>query len=356
MADERISRVLAPVRDQHNLVGLVGAIVRSEGLVGVGVQGKRKVGSDVPVEPSDRVHLGSCTKAMTATMIGSLVEEKKLGWDSTLADVFPSRAGDFHPDFRKVTLWQLLTHRAGLPHDGPWWNLGRGRSTTDQRRELLSRMLGVAPLSPPGQRYEYSNVGYAIAGLMAEETTGRSWEDLMRDRLFKPLGMTSTGFGIPGIGTRVDQPWGHHDEGGTIRPIRADNAAAMGPAGTIHASMADWARFSALHLRAARGKPSVLAASTFRKLHTPPSGHEYAGGWFVAERSWAGGKTLMHKGSNTMWYASVWIAPLRDLAVLVATNQAGGNVDAACDAATEALLRLDAFRQRTTTPSRRSRG
>ena len=84
--------------------------------------------------------------------------------------------------------------------------------------------------------------------------------------------------------------------------------------------MADWAQFAILHLQAAQGKPRLLKAETFETLQTPPPGSEYAGGWMVVDRPWAGGRALTHSGSNTMWYATIWIAPKRDFAVLVATN------------------------------------
>jgi len=108
-------------------------------------------------------------------------------------------------------------------------------------------------------------------------------------------------------------------------------------------------KFAALHLRGAEGKARLLKPATFRTLHTPPPGCDYAGGWTVVERSWAGGRTLSHNGSNTYWYASIWIIPTFDLATLVATNQAGSDAAAACVDATPELIRY-------ATDPRRSRG
>ena len=124
---------------------------------------------------------------MTATMIATLVEEGKLDWSSTIRKVFPARSKELHPDFKDVNLWQLLTHRAGLPANGPWWEL-KGRTTTEKRRDLLIRMMKDAPLTKPGTTHAYSNVGYAIAGLMAEQVTDHSWEDLMRDAALRAAG------------------------------------------------------------------------------------------------------------------------------------------------------------------------
>jgi CubicO group peptidase (beta-lactamase class C family) len=338
-ADERINRILEPVRNGRNVPGLIGAIVRGDRVAAIGAIGIRKIGSPEPIRVGDLVHLGSCTKPMTATLAGMLVDEGKVSWKTTLADVFPGHAPRLHPDFQGVTLLQLLNHRAGLPHDVPWWGLGPGRSTTDQRRALLDRALAAPPLSKPGTAYAYSNVGYVLAGLMAEQVTGASWESLMRDRLFGPLGMSTAGFGAPGTPGKVDQPWGHRVKGGQVEPTRQDNAPCMGPAATVHCSVVDWAKFATLHMRGGQGKGRLLKPATFRTLQTPPRGQEYAGGWFALDRTWAGGRALNHKGSNTTWFATIWIAPARDFATLVAANQGGDTADATCEEATEALLR-----------------
>ena len=201
-------------------------------------------------------------------------------------------------------------------------------------------MLSKPPLSRPGTAYAYSNVGYVMAGLMAEEVAGQPWEELMQQRLFDPLGMRSAGFGPPGqsSGERANQPWGHREIQGRLEPVWLDNAPCMGPAGTVHASVPDWGKFAALHLRGAEGKGRLLKPATFRTLHTPPPGSDYACGWTVGERFWAGGRTLSHNGSNTYWYASIWLFPGLDVATLVATNQAGTAAETGCENATRELL------------------
>jgi CubicO group peptidase (beta-lactamase class C family) len=335
--DERVNRVLAPVHDEHHLPGLIGAILAGNRLAAIGAVGIRKIGSPQPIRVTDQVHLGSNTKAMTATVIGMLVEAGRLSWGSTLGAVFPEVAAQFHSEFRTATLSHLLTHRAGLPRDAAWWGLS-GRTSTEKRRSLLTTVLKEAPASRPGSTYVYSNVGYALAGLMAEQVTGQSWETLMRHRLFEPLEMASAGFGSPGWPGDVDQPWGHHSSGGEVQPTQQDNAPALGPAGTVHCSIPDWAKFAALHLAGARGTARLLKPSTFRALQTPPSGFDYAGGWVVGERTWAGGRALSHTGSNTNWFATIWLAPARNFGVLVVTNQGGQVAETATDQAVVALL------------------
>jgi CubicO group peptidase (beta-lactamase class C family) len=340
-SDERIDRALESVRTGgRRLPGMIGAIVRGEKLEAIGASGIRKIGSTEPIRPVDLIHLGSCSKAMTATMIGTLVDEGKLGWDRTIGDIFPDQASAIHPEFLRVTLRHLLSHRAGLPHDASWWKLGRGLPVTQQRRMVLTRMLQDPPRDRPGTKYDYSNVGYVLAGLMAEQVTGTPWEELMRRRLFGPLGMTSAGFGPPGKPGQVDQPWGHKGEGDELRPVREDNPPVMGPAGTIHCSVPGWARFASLHLRGTVGGQSPLKPETLKALHTPEPGEDYVGGWFVADRSWAGGQAFNHQGSNTTWYCSIWLAPVLDIGFLVATNAGSDQASKACDEAIGELIRI----------------
>lgn len=345
-ADERVNRVLAPVRDAHHLPGLIGAIQTGNRLAAIGAIGIRKIGSSEPIRASDKVHLGSNTKAMTATVIGMLVDAGKLTWRSRISDVFPEVAPELHPAFRAVTLSHLLTHRAGLPHDGPWWHLP-GETTTEKRWSFMTSFLTSAPINKPGSTYVYSNVGYVVAALMAETVTGKSWETLMRERLFEPLEMTTAGFGSPAQSGMVDQPWGHRGSGDEVRPTLQDNAPVLGPAASVHCSVPDWAKFAALHLGGERGRPRLLKPETFRTLHTPPPGFDYAGGWMVGDRSWAAGRVLTHNGSNRFFFSSIWLAPARDIAILVATNQGDESCQAACDQSVEALVRSLDFLTRT---------
>lgn len=337
--DGAINQILEPIRAKHSLPGLTGAILSERQVAAIGAVGVRKQGAADPFTVNDVIHLGSCTKSITATMLAQLVEERKLAWNSTLGVVLGDLADGMHPDFRQVTLAQLLTHRSGLPRNGPWGELGQTRSTTEQRRELVRRMLGIAPESKPGSKYAYSNAGYAMAGLMAETVTGQSWEDLMRERIFHPLGMASAGFGPPGTAGQVDQPWGHLREADHWKPLQSDNAPALGPAGTVHCTIGDWARYIAEHIAGYHGRSRMLNKSTFQQLQVPTEGQEYAFGWVSVARPWAHGKALTHDGSNKMWYAVVWVAPERNFAVFSATNAGGHTTAQACDEVAAGLIR-----------------
>jgi CubicO group peptidase (beta-lactamase class C family) len=342
-----VSAILAPIVAKHDVPGVAAAVVHKGEIVALGVAGVRTRGRPEKITLADRFHIGSDTKAMTAMLCGILVDEGKLKWEQTLGETFPDVRDSMHSQYRTVTLEQLLTNRSGAPGDlekGPLWGrLWRYRGTpTAARRLLLEEFTAKPPAAPPGEKFIYSNAGFTMAGHMAEQVTGRSWEDLMREKIFRPLGMTTAGFGPPGTRSRNDQPRGHDADGSPVEPgPAADNPVAIGPAGIAHCSIGDWAKFAAVNLPSAKTK--LVKPETLQKLHTPVPGEtKYAMGWIVADdQPWAGGPALTHAGSNTMWLAVAWLAPNKDLAILVACNQ---DHDQACNDAVLALI-ADHFRR-----------
>ena len=374
-----VSSILETIRAKHDVPALAAVMVRADGsIIMQGVTGVRQAGSETKATLDDLFHLGSCTKAMTATLCAMLVEEGTLSWDMTLEGAFPDAfapaEGDkkvaANPAWKSVTLLQLVTHRSGLPtdlkKDGLWSTLWRFRGTpTESRRALLEGVIRYTPKSAPGTKYEYSNAGVALAGHMAEVKAGKNYETPMQERLFKPLGITSAGFGAPGVvppahdatgAMVIDQPRGHRENGLPVQPgPGADNPAAIAPAGTAHMTIGDWSKFVALHLRAARNElreTDPIKAASIATLHTPfpirektPADEGYAAGWRVVKRPWAAAtkegdrRALSHSGSNTMWFCVVWMSPERDFAVLVACNRGGKAGEKATDDVAGTLIR-----------------
>jgi CubicO group peptidase (beta-lactamase class C family) len=343
----RLEEPLVPIREKHHLPALAAAVVRDGKLFAAGAVGVRRQGGDTPVTLEDRFHIGSCTKSMTATLAAMLVEEGTLTWTETVLDRFPEFAEVAAPEWKEATLERLLANRAGAPRaiePALWRECWEFRGPPEAHRLLLlGGTLRTSPEAPPGTRYLYSNSGFAMAGAMIERAARRPWEILLRQRLFTPLRMHSAGFGPPATPGEEDQPWGHVWEAGEARPVppgpRADNPPAIGPAGTVHCSILDLARYAAFHLSGRAEDRELVSRALLRKLHTPPAGQDYALGWSVAQRSWAGGTALNHTGSNTMFFCVIWIAPGKDFAVVVATNLGGSTAESAVDDAAAALVR-----------------
>ena len=365
-----ISSVLAESVQKHKLPGMAAAVVEDGHITAIGAAGVRCRGHKEPITTGDLFHIGSDTNSMTATLLAVLVEEGKLHWNSTPAEVFAGTVKEIDPAWKRVTLEELLTHRAGVrPNPAMITILGAlALSPREQRLRVCRAVLSKPPEHEPGKDFSYSNTGYIIAGAMAEAVADDSWENLMTSRVFKPLGMEHVGFGAPGAptpkstkatasssGIPITQPWGHLSDGEAVRPgPSADNAPSLGPAGRVHLTLADWARYAVLHLsegqgsqndsRAAGMKP-LLTVAALRKLHTSsgaaidPVGTKYAMGWGVRKLPGSDSIELTHSGSNTMWYAVISLRMSENRAILIATNQGGPGAGAACGEVKAALLR-----------------
>ena len=349
--DGALADQLELIRGTHRLPALAAVTFSPDGVVEMGVSGVRALGHTELVTADDEWHVGSLTKSMTATLAAILVEEGRLGWRTTVGDIFPDLPR--RAEYDAVTLTDLLTNSSGMTGDATsapsWGGLATSaQSLRAQRRQLTKEYLAMAPSSVRGT-FSYSNAGYIVAGAMLEEVTGEAWEDLLTRLVFAPLDMKSAGFGPPSGAEPVAEPWGHAiaDDGFGPTPPgpAADNPPAIGPAGTVHASLADLARYYRVHLgngdAAGSGAAPLLSSASLAFLHQPAPGTFYACGWGVAERSWAGGVALQHDGSNNFWYADVWLAPSRGFGVLVVTNGGGLRASTATnDAATMLITRF----------------
>ncbi len=358
-AREDLGPRIEAVRASAKVPALGAALLTVDGLEGVWVAGTRRAGGEERVTADDLWHLGSCTKSMTATLIALLVVRGDLAWDAALGDLLPDLAEQMDPDYLDVTLLELLSHRAGLPNglNRELADLDESLPLVEQRAWITLAVLKHAPVHPARGAFLYSNFDYVVAGHVAEVVTKKPWETLMQELLFTPLAMTSAGFGVPGTSGsdgRCDQPRGHQDDGQPVEPgPEADNPAALGPAGTVHASLADWAKFVELHLKGSRGDVKVgeitLTKEAFARLHAPYAGPDpkYALGWVVEQRAWAGGDgtALWHNGSNTLWYCVAWLGPGNGVAALVTTNQATPAAKGATDQV--ATLLIQEFERRT---------
>jgi CubicO group peptidase (beta-lactamase class C family) len=369
-----LAPMLTPIREKHDLPALAAAVVLDGKVVAAGVTGVRAKGSPEPVTLDDLWHLGSCTKAMTATLAATFVERGELAWDTPLVGSLPGVTT--HDAWKSATLRHLLTNRGGAPEDldkgGLWGRLWAFKGThRDARLELAKGVLAEPPTHDPGTKFLYSNAGFALAGAMVEAKADKAWEDLLTERVFTPLGITSAGFGPPGTKGTIDQPRGHVRRKPVEPGPGADNPPAIGPAGTVHMTITDWARFAAAHAAgerpAATSDTRLLKPETFALLHKafkPANAKNdakdkdrYAAGWIVDTRPWAKGdkpgdtgRVLTHAGSNTMWYCVAWIAPERGFAVVVATNQGDGKAPRGADAAAWALIEQHLVKPETKNP------
>ena len=270
--DRVITDLLKPIRQNHHVPAIAGAIVTSRGIGNFGVVGVRKTGTQAAVARDNKWHLGSDTKAMTATLVGSLVDRGLLRWDTTVADVFPDLASGFHPGAKEITVRELLSHHAGLPENLNWQAISAKGTIQEQRR--LAVVQGILGKSQLYSRQQVPLFQFRLRGYRCHHRKGN--EDIMggtqsQQRLFKPLKMNSVGFGGTGTLGQIDQePWSHSSNGqpAPTNGRSVDNPPVMAPAGCVHCTIQDWAKFVADQFRGARGEPALL-----KRVHLPSLAH-----------------------------------------------------------------------------------
>ena len=304
--------------------------------VQVAVSGVRNLETGDPVQPDGAFHIGSLTKSMTAAVAARLVSRGEMAWDETLGARLVTLAMD--PGYRDVTLTLLLQHRASvdplLNVSGLQEMVWRAASPepTGQRLALLKSVLDEAPATAPGTGFAYSNAGYIAAAAMMERATGESWEDLVAAEVFAPLGLTTAGLGWPATTDAPDAPRGHYYDqtGHRLQPYLGYSlSGALAPAGDVHCSMGDLARYGLAHLNALEGKSDWLSAKAATVLHSPPEGTggpAYAMGWMIEETE--AGPTHIHAGSAGTFYAVICLLPETGRVVVVAMNDGNMGNDA----------------------------
>src|SRR6266481_4317421 len=355
-AQTSLDAVLVPFLARYELPAVAAAVVKGGKVVAVGAVGTRKAGAKIPVTVNDRFHLGSDTKAMTALLAAMFVEEGKIRWNSTVSEVFPEFSTKIDPGLRRVTLEQLLSHTSGIPSDNTVFGDLLAKSmlqdgNLDELRYWLVQQWIVQPLeSEPGTKFAYANMNDVIVGAIIEWVAGKTWDELITERVFAPLGLRSAGLGSQATLGKIDAPLGHVVIDGRTKPFLAgpngDNPPIIGPAGIAHMSVLDFARWAGWNAGEGKRGPKLVQPETLKKLHTPvismpekegaapgtPSHGKCPLGWGQLQPDWASDALIYHGGSNEKNLAHIWLDPKRDFAMVLVTNIGGSKANEALNA------------------------
>jgi CubicO group peptidase (beta-lactamase class C family) len=323
------------------LPGIVAGITTSSNALFVRARGVRRLDRPEHLKPDDLFHLSSGTKGMTATLSAVLVESGFLEWQTAL-EVPP---GGGARTSSTITLHQLLSHTAGVPsYDWEQWkamSVFEG-DIVHQREAFTHRQLEQIQ-----SENVYSNAGYVMAASMAESAMGVSWETLITEWLFEPLGITGV-FGWPALHD-PNQPWGHWplEIDGPLVPHPPTDAyqmpPLMAPAVDVSMTMGDYLIFLRENLRGLNGKSNLLSQETFEFLHTPVGtilDSPYACGWVIMPDVIDGIILHTHGGTAMTFYMNMILVPERDFAVVVFANAYSVPATIACSETLLSLLEL----------------
>ena len=315
------------------LPGLAIAIVKNDKIVYAKGFGVRKLGDPAPVDEKTLFAIGSSSKAFTAAGIAMLVDEGKIKLDDPVTKYLPGFQL-FDPYVtREITVRDLLCHRSGLERgDFIWYG------TSYDRDEIWNRIRYVKPSWSFRSKFGYQNIMYLAAGQVLARVSGKSWDDFVRDRIFKPLEMTSTNTTIRAFAGQNNVATPHAKVDDKVRTIPWRNIDNIAPAGSINSNVTDMAQWVRLQLAEGSYKGARLISSAeMTEMHEPqtiipkdpqlsmfmPDSHfrSYGLGWMLQD--YKGRKVVQHGGAIDGMIAMVGMIPEEKLGVVILSNLQG---------------------------------
>ena len=321
---------VAKVLDTWKAPGLALAVVKGDSVLVAKGYGLKDVRGGAPLDERSLFAVASTSKAFTVAALGMLVDEGLISWDDPVTDhLLGFQLSDPYVT-REFTIRDLLTHRGGLPRGDRLWY-----GSSFDRDEVIRRVRYLEPAWSFRSNYGYQNIMFLTAGQLVEAVTGTSWDDFLRERIFDPLGMTSTTTTTRGIETLPNVAAPHVMLEGEVTPVGWRDFDNLGGAGAINSSAWEMAQWVRLQLGGGVFEGVRLLSDTVMKeMHTPqtvirlgetteqlfPETHfqAYGLGWTLQD--YRGRKVVRHGGSLDGMRTQVGLIPEEDLGVVVITN------------------------------------
>ncbi|MBI4541083.1 MAG: serine hydrolase [Gemmatimonadetes bacterium] len=314
--------------------GLAIAVVKNDQMVYARGFGVKELGKPDRVDEHSLFAVGSTSKAFTAAAVGMLVDEGRLGWDDRVVERLPGFQLYDPYVTREMRVRDLLTHRSGLSRGDRLWY-----GSTYDREEILRRVRYLQPTWGFRTRYGYQNIMFLAAGQMLARIAGMSWDDLVRTRIFEPLGMrrTNTSVLVLKDDPNVAMPHVRAEDG--VHPVPYRNIDNIAPAGSINSSVRDMAQWIRLQLgEGSYEGQRLVSPEAIREMHAAqmlqridpeseelfPTTHFQAYGLAWSLQDYHGRKLAQHGGGIDGMAARVALMPEEELGVVILSNL-GGN-------------------------------
>ena len=324
------------VMTEWKIPGLAVAITQNGEVMLAKGYGYRNVETQLPATQDTLFAIGSNTKSFTASLLGMLADDGKLDWDTPVRE--------YMPDFRlydrdateQMTARDLVRHNSGLPrHDLLWYASGRSR------HDLYSRLRYLEPTKPFRTTFQYQNLMFMTAGILAERITERTWEDNIRMRIFDPLGMERSNLSVSDMekDSNYASPYMEIEDKVVRVPFR--NIDAVGPAGSINSSVVEMIRYVQWHMNFGKhGEAQLLSEKNAHLMQTPQmiiggsraarmrAGEEIGDpsyGLGLMASTYRGRRHVLHGGGIDGFISAMEWLPQDGIGVVVLSNFSGNN-------------------------------
>jgi len=326
---DSIDVYVSHVLEEFNVPGLAIAVTRDGEVILSRGYGFRDLDENLPVTSRTLFAIGSITKSFTVTVLGMLADEGKLDWDEPVRTYMPEFQLYDEVATRLMTPRDLVTHRSGLPrHDRLWY----GSDLT--RRQLYDRLRYLEPNRGFREVFQYQNLMFMTAGMLAGQLAGMSWEDLVRARMFEPLGMTRSNFSVKRSQKDDDFSYPYNLINDEPRQIDFRVIDEIGPAGSINSSVEEMIRYVQFHIeKGAWDGEQLLSTANSQQMQMPQMvipgnlyydelGYtQYGMGFMVTTYR---GYVLVHHGGGIDGFISLLsFMPREGIGMIVLTNATG---------------------------------
>ncbi len=330
-----LDQLVEDAMNEWQVPGLAIAVVRAGEPDLIRVYGQRDVEAGLPVTTRTQFTICSITKSFTALGLGMLVDERRLDWTKPVREYIPEFRLHDSVATDRITVQDLLCHHSGLPrHDWIWAPGDRSRE------EMLAALRYLKPSKDIRAHFQYSNLGYMVAGMVAERITGQAWEDFTRARIMTPLGMTDFGFSAADLQSAGDSAWPYasiDEEPGVFVRKRAKLWPIRNtPAGGINASVTDMASYMRLYLEDGKRdgiqlvSPSALQAMQTPRVYSFRSEFEEIGdthyGFGLSCLYYRGERVVAHDGGWIGWSTRMTMMPDRRCGIVILSNRSPGTI------------------------------
>lgn len=321
--DEVVKQALKDYQVPGVAIGIVvdGHVVYAKGF------GYRDIEKKLPITPDTLFPIGSCSKAFTSFVIGTLVDEGVFAWDTPIVDLLPEfRLWDLYAT-QNLTIRDLLVHRCGLPrHDFMWYNSNMSRS------ECMGRLKYLQPSAEIRERYQYNNLMYLAAAYAMEQVLGKTWEEAVSSRILNPLEMRHTNFSIEKLKSADDFASGYIEKENALQKMPFRNVDLLAPAAGINSNISDLSRWVQMHLdQGVFEKRVLISSATLQEIHSPhimitgvPEAKEVqmysaAMGWKIG--LYRGQYYVSHDGGVDGFTSVVGFLPQQKVGIIILANK-----------------------------------
>lgn len=315
--------------------GMALAVVKNGKVIYLKGYGHRDLAKQLPVTPQTMFPVASITKSFSATVLASLVKDGKIEWDK------PTRT--YMPDFQlydpvateRLTVRDLITNRSGLPRHDLLWTIN-----AYSRDELYQRLRYLEPSRDIRTLWQYQSLMFMAAGQLAGRVTGTSWDQAVRDRVFTPLGMTSSSTRHADLTDAANhaEPYAWSDAD-TLMHIPFRSFEQTGAGGNVISNLEDMSRYLIMHLNSGIvGRDTIIRPVDAREIHRPQMAMARPMLWDNGEfaelgdetyglgmlvNTYRGHKLVQNPGNNDGFALMLSLLPTDSIGVMVLTNMYG---------------------------------